>query len=103
MSSVLQDHYTVHVGLLQVEFFIPESHSLKEKRMVLRSLTQRIKNKFNVSVCELDSEDKWQRAALAVVMASSNQKFIDRALAHVVEFIQTYDRLDVVRHQVDFI
>ena len=54
------------VGLLTVEFHVPGSHSLKDKRMVLRRVKDRIK-KFNVAVSEVEHQDLWQRAGLAVV------------------------------------
>ena len=47
------------IGVLTVELFIPESSSLKEKRMVLHSLKARLRNHFNVAVTEIDDEDKW--------------------------------------------
>ena len=60
------------VGLLTVELHVPGSQSLKDKRMVLRRVKDRLK-KFNVAVSEVDHHDLWQRAALAVVTVSTDQ------------------------------
>ena len=49
----------MYVGILVIEMFIYSSNSLKEKRIVLRSLKDRLKNKFNVAVAEIGFQDKW--------------------------------------------
>ena len=53
------------VGLCTVELFLPESQSLKDKRQVLLSLKDRLREKFNLSVAEVDGQDLWQKAVLA--------------------------------------
>jgi hypothetical protein len=71
------------VGVLQMRLFIPESHSLKEKRRVVRGLKDRIHSRFNVSVAEVDSLDRWQEAVLGVAVATNDRRLADRILAKV--------------------
>lgn len=54
------------IGVGRYELFIPASRSLKDKRQVLRSVTQTVQKRFNVAIAEVDFQDKWQRAALGV-------------------------------------
>lgn len=54
------------IGIARLELFIPASSSLKDKRQVLRKVTTVVRNKFNVSIAEVDHQDVWQRAALGV-------------------------------------
>ena len=54
------------IGIARFELFIPASSSLKDKRQVLRKVTTIVRNKFNVSIAEVDHQDVWQRAALGV-------------------------------------
>jgi uncharacterized protein len=61
------------VGTLQVEFLLHDAFSLKEKRFVMQSLKAKIQNRFNVSVAEVDFQDKWQRGAVAVACVSSDK------------------------------
>lgn len=67
------------VGVVTLELRLDESHSLKEKRHVVQGLKERLRNKFNVAVAEIDHQDLWQRAAIAAVTVSS-----DRTHAHKV-------------------
>ena len=74
----------MHIGLLTLEIHLPESHSLKEKRVVLRSLKDRLK-KFNISIAECDHQDLWQRATLGVVAISSDHGVLEKTLNAVVD------------------
>ena len=60
------------IGLLTLEIHIPEAHSLKDKRQVLRSLKDRLRGKFNVAVAELEDQDTWQRSLVGIVSLSND-------------------------------
>jgi uncharacterized protein YlxP (DUF503 family) len=73
------------VGVLTLELRLENSHSLKDKRHVVRSLRVRLRNKFNVAVAEIDYQDLWQRAALAAVTVSSDHQHAEKVLRSVEE------------------
>jgi uncharacterized protein len=73
------------IGLLTLEIYIPEAHSLKDKRQVLRSLKDRLRKKFNVAVAELEGQDSWQRSVVGVVSLSSNNAHLEKSLRTVLE------------------
>jgi uncharacterized protein len=60
------------IGVLTLELRLENSHSLKDKRHVVKSLKDRLRNKFNVSVAEIDYQDLWQRSAVAAVTVASD-------------------------------
>ena len=72
------------IAFLTVELRIEAAQSLKDKRQVLRSVKDRLRARFNVSVAELESADVWQRATLGVVSISSSRDYLD-GLMHNVE------------------
>jgi uncharacterized protein len=90
------------VGLLTVELHVPGSGSLKEKRMVVRRVKDRLK-KFNVAVSEVDYQDLWQRAALAVVTVSNEQTHVDRELTAVANEIERIEPGLITRTEVEFL
>jgi uncharacterized protein YlxP (DUF503 family) len=92
----------VVVGLLQVELTIPSADSLKAKRMVLRSLKDRIRKNFNVSIAEVDDNDQWQSAVLAVALVSNDKRFANQVLSKVVDFIESSRDLVVDDYQLGF-
>ena len=90
------------VALLTVELHVPGARSLKDKRMVVRRLKDRLK-KFNVAVAEVEYQDLWQRAAVAVVTVSADQAHADRELAAAAEEIERVEPGLVARTQVEFL
>jgi uncharacterized protein YlxP (DUF503 family) len=90
------------IALLTVELFIPGSQSLKDKRMVLRRIKDRVK-KFNIAVAEVEHHDLWQRAALAMVTVSTDQPHADRELAAVADEIERVEPGLVTRTEIEFL
>ena len=90
------------VGLLTVELHVPGSQSLKDKRMVLRRIKDRLK-KFNVAVSEVEYHDLWQRAGLAIVTVSTGQQHADRELAAVADEIERVEPGLIARTEVEFL
>ena len=75
------------IGVLRIEIHIAGARSLKEKRRVLRSLKDRLFNEFNVSVAEVDEQDKWQLAVLGIATVGTDRRFVESVLDKVLEFI----------------
>ena len=85
------------VGVVRAELHLPESHSLKEKRSVLKSLKDRMRRKFNVAVAEVDPQETWQRAALGVAAVGSERAYVERQLQEIVQWLRD-DRGVAVMH-----
>ena len=90
------------VGLLTLEIHLPYSHSLKEKRAVLRKIRDRLRSRFNVAVAELDHRDVWQVATLGVVSISDSQPLLDAVLRDVLRESEKILGDDVASHEIDF-
>ncbi len=75
------------IGSLLMEIHIHDSSSLKDKRMVIRSLKEKLKSKFNVAVSEVDNQDLWQLATVAVVTVGPDKKYVENVLQNVINFV----------------
>ena len=84
----------MNVGVCRVSLRLPENLSLKGKRQVLKSITSRVRNKFNVSVAEVGDNDAWQLATIGICYASNNRRHTNQVLSKVVDFIVS-SRFDV--------
>lgn len=89
------------VGVCQIELFVPDSGSLKSKRYVLSSIKKRIRNKFNVSVSEIESNDKWQRITLGIAMISNERRYIDMTISEIINVIEGDGRMEIINHFTD--
>jgi uncharacterized protein YlxP (DUF503 family) len=79
--------------VLRFTLRIPESGSLKDKRQVVRSVMQRVRNKFQVAVAEVDDNDAWQIATIGVTCVSNSARHADEVLAEIVAYVEG-SRLD---------
>ena len=82
------------IGACKIRLHLPENLSLKGKRQVLKSITTRVRNKFNVSVAEIDDQNLWQLTTLGICCVSNNKRYINEVLSKVVDFI-TNGRFEV--------
>jgi uncharacterized protein YlxP (DUF503 family) len=71
------------IAYLTLELRIEAAHSLKDKRQVVRSLKDRLRNSFNISIAEIDVTDLWQRATLGVVSISDSRDYLDGLMRNV--------------------
>jgi uncharacterized protein len=71
------------IGVLTLELRLENSHSLKDKRHVVKSLKDRLRHKFNVAVAEIEYQDLWQRAAVAAVTVASDHTRAEQVLQSV--------------------
>ena len=77
----------MNVGVCMVRLRLPENSSLKDKRQVLKSITSRVRHKFNISVAEVDDNDVWQLATIGICCVSNNRRYTNQVLSKVVDFI----------------
>jgi uncharacterized protein YlxP (DUF503 family) len=90
------------VGLLSLELHVGGARSLKDKRMVLRSVKDRLR-RFNIAVAELDHQDTWQRAALGVVTIAANESLARRELEAVVDAVEQVEPGGIARTEIEFL
>ena len=78
---------TIHVLLLVVECHIPHARSLKQKRVVIKSLTDRLRARLNASVSETGFLDEWQRSVIALSLVSNNRRYLRQQLSNVEQLL----------------
>jgi uncharacterized protein YlxP (DUF503 family) len=90
------------VGVCRIRLRLPDNHSLKGKRQVVKSLVARLHNTFAVSVAEVDDNEAWQLASLGVACVSNSTTHADEVLANVVRFIEaTRPDVEMLDYEVE--
>ena len=90
------------VAMLSLELYLPMSQSLKDKRMVLRRLKDRLQS-LNVAVAEVAYQDLWQRAGLGVVTVATEDAVAEKTLASVAEEIERLEPGLITRTQIEYL
>lgn len=91
------------VGILEVRLTLRECRSLKDKRRVVRSLKDRLRNRFNVSVAEVDGQDMWQSATLAVAQVSSDARYVRGSLEQVLKVVRQCRDAQLADYDIDIV
>ena len=91
------------VGVLKIELSLPGNDSLKAKRMVLKSLKDRIRKQFNVSIAEVGEQDKWQKAVLGVASVGADKRYVNGVLSKVIDLIEDARSVDLIDYQMEFL
>lgn len=91
------------VGLCTIELFIPESQSLKDKRQVLLSVKDRLRQKFNLSVAEVDGQDLWQKAVLGLACVANDGRRVNQVLDQALNMIRSNPAVEIVQSRVELL
>jgi uncharacterized protein YlxP (DUF503 family) len=89
------------IGVCHIELHVPDSRSLKTKRHSLRSLKDRIRNKFNVSVAEVEDNDLWQKATLAVAAVSNDKSHLNQTLDQVLNMVRSVPEISLLDYHIE--
>jgi hypothetical protein len=93
----------MRVGAALVELHVHGSRSLKQKRGVVRSIIQRVRNRYNMSVAEVGGQDTWQRAVLGLGIVGSDETMLRRQLEKALEFIEDLHLAEVLGSEVEIV
>lgn len=89
------------IGTLEIVLLIRESHSLKSRRRVVKSLIDRIKSRFNVSVADVGDQNLWQRAVIGVAVVANDGRFVNEVLSKVLTLVLSDPRAEVIDKTMD--
>ena len=91
------------VGAARVELHVHGSQSLKQKRGVVRSITQRVRNRFNVAVSEVGGQGTWQIAELGLATVASDRRVVRERLEKAIDFIENLHLAEVLDQEVELL
>ena len=94
-----------HILEISIQLLIPNSHSLKDKRSIIKSLIKRIQNQFSISVAESGFQEMWQRAKLTLVLVSSDMKLLNDNRQKIELFVynETIGRAEIMEFNYNFL
>ena len=91
------------VGSLKIVFYLNDNRSLKGKRKIVRSMVDKVKSRFNVSIAEVGSNDKWQKIELGISAVGNDRRHIDSSLNHILDYLDSLCLAQIVNTEMDII
>ncbi|MBC8235200.1 DUF503 domain-containing protein [bacterium] len=93
----------MRIGICTFYLMIPDSQSLKDKRQVLKSLKDQMRNKFNVSIAEVDAQNHHRQATLGVVCVANDTQNANRLLSKVVNYVEQFRLAEMINYEIEII
>ncbi|MGB9741644.1 MAG: DUF503 domain-containing protein [candidate division WOR-3 bacterium] len=89
------------IGLLTVDCYLGESMSLKDKRRIILSLTDRLRKSFNIALCEVEYQDQWQRSKLAIVLINTDWRMLQQSSNKIIDIIERDGRVSILTTEIE--
>ncbi|CAG9619670.1 DUF503 domain-containing protein [Sutcliffiella rhizosphaerae] len=91
------------IGYVECDCHIYDAQSLKEKRAVLQRVMTRMKQRFNISISEIDHQNVWQRTKIGIVSVSSSKSITEKELQRVLEFLDSFPEIERAETSLDWL
>jgi uncharacterized protein YlxP (DUF503 family) len=91
------------IGYLECDCMIYDAQSLKEKRAVLQRVMTRLKQRFNISISEIDHQDVWQRTKIGIVSISSSKSITEKELQKVLDYLDSFPEIERAETSLDWL
>ena len=89
------------IGTLEIVLLIRESHSLKSRRRVVKSLTDRIRSRFNVSVADIGDQNVWQKVVIGVAVVANDGRYVNQVLTKVLNLVSSDLRAEIIDQSME--
>jgi len=91
------------VGVCQLDLRIPDNHSLKGKRHVIRKMMDQVKHRFNVAISEVGDNDLWQRAQIGICTVGNDRRHINSSLDKVIDFVEKMHLVEMIHTDIEIL
>jgi uncharacterized protein YlxP (DUF503 family) len=91
------------IGILTVNYHLPYSRDLKEKRQIIQSIKKTLQNQFNISISEIDHLDLWQKSMLGISTISNSKKMADRIFNKIIDKFEHFNNGYILDYNTEYI
>ena len=91
------------LGTLKLSLYIHDSHSLKEKRKVVKSIVAKVQKRFNVSIAEVGSNDKWQMIELGISTVGNDRRFVNSILDNILSYLDSLYLGEIIDSDIEIL
>lgn len=94
---------TAYVGILQFTILMRSSHTLKDKRRILRSIKDRLGHRYNISIAEIEDMDVRNHAVMGIALVGNESKYVETVLSKIVEQLRVHPEAELVDHSLEIL
>ena len=89
------------IGTLKIELYLHDNRSLKGKRKIVKSMIDKVKHKFNASIAEIGSNDKWQKIEVGVSTVGNDRRHVNASLNNILSFLEALYLAEIVDSSIE--
>jgi uncharacterized protein YlxP (DUF503 family) len=93
----------VVVGTAKISLYIQDNHSLKEKRKIVKSITAKVHQRFNASIAEVGSNDKWQMIGLGISIVGNDRRFVNSSLDNILSYLDSLYLGEIIDSDIEIV
>jgi uncharacterized protein YlxP (DUF503 family) len=93
----------VVVGTAKISLYIQDNHSLKEKRKIVKSIIAKVHQRFNASIAEVDSNDKWQMIGLGISIVGNDRRFVNSSLDNILSYLDSLYLGEIIDSDIEIV
>ena len=88
------------VGICEISLYLPNSHSLKDKRTILAGYTNSLRKRYNISIAEIGQKNSWKRSIIGIACINDNRRFIDRIMEKIISDTEIQPEIQLLDYWV---
>jgi uncharacterized protein YlxP (DUF503 family) len=93
----------VVIGTAKISLYIQDNHSLKEKRKIIKSIIAKVRQRFNASIAEVDSNDKWQMIGLGISIVGNDRRFVNSSLDNILSYLDSLYLGEIIDSDIEIV
>lgn len=90
------------IAVLSIEIYIQMANSLKDKRRIIKSIEKKCRNKYNVSISEVDRQELWKNTTIGIVTIGTDHRHLEKTLNRILKFIEGFYDITITSFSIDF-
>ncbi|MDD4362721.1 MAG: DUF503 domain-containing protein [Atribacterota bacterium] len=91
------------IGICELNIYLPDCHSLKDKRSILKKTINVLRKKYNISISEIGNKNSWKKCILAISIVSDNNRQIDKILQNIIKGIELINNIELIDYHISII
>lgn len=91
------------IGSCKIKLRLYSPESLKEKRMIIKSLIERLKHRFNISIAEVSDNDLWQISTIGIAIVGNESVYVDEVINKIINFIDNFEIVEIIDCEIEML
>ena len=90
------------VAYCEIDLLLPMAQSLKDKRNIIKSLQEKLRNRYNIAIAEMAHNDLWKNTTLGIVTLGNESRYLEKVLMKIIDYIVDFPEVEMINYSIDY-